>query len=352
MSNALTQQKRGGNNVAVRTFTSVKEMMSDPAVKAQIGRALPKHMTLERMMRIAISAVEKNPLLKECEPQSVGLSIIRAAEMGLEVDGWEGHLVPFKDHNVQKCQFIPDYKGLVKLCYQSELVLEIQAEVICENDEFDYQKGTDSFLTWKPAQSDRGQMLGAWAGAKMKGGGFPFIVMWRDEIMQHKAKSQSSKSSFSPWNKPESEPWMWRKTVVRSLCKFLPRSTQLLDLLRNEDEAESGLDGVLVAGETSDNVIPATSRSEEIARQLSGPETDATPGNDGADQALEDLIEEYRLASLEIRSMIDRDNLTSKAHSQAEAGTLTPAALETIKGYITAGYQAAIQNRGERSIKQ
>ena len=176
-------QKQG--HIAPRTFASVDDLLKDKSVQTQIARALPKGMDADRMMRIAVSAVSRQPLLRQCTPMSVGLSIIRAAEQGLQCDGWEGHLVPYKNKGVYECQFIADYKGMAKLAYQSELVVECHAEVICENDDFDYEKGTNTFLRWKPAQGGRGKMLGAWAGAKLKNGGFPFIVMWRDEIMQH-----------------------------------------------------------------------------------------------------------------------------------------------------------------------
>lgn len=269
MSTAIAT-KRAETTVAPRSFASVDELLKDKAVQQQIARALPKGMDSDRMLRIAISAISKNPVLRDCTPMSVGLSIIKAAEQGLQVDGWEGHLVPFKNKGRMECQFIADYKGLVKLAYQSELVVEIHAEVICANDEFDYEKGTETFLRWKPARGDRGEMLGAWAGAKMKGEGFPFVVMWRDEIMQHKAKSPAGKSDFSPWNTAEGEPWMWRKTALRTLCKFLPRSSQLLELLKHDEAEELGgavVDGVLVA-QSSDPEQPRLSRPEQLARRL------------------------------------------------------------------------------------
>lgn len=238
MSGELAKREESGGSVA--KFESVDQMLKSASVQGQIAKALPKGMDAARMMRIAMTSVAKNPVLKQCTPTSVGLSIIRAAESGLLVDGWEGHLVPFKNKGVWEAQFIADYKGMAKLCYQSELVIEIHAEVICLNDEFDYEKGTGSFLRWRPARSDRGAMIGAWAGAKMAGGGFPFVVMWRDEIMEHKAASPSANSSWSPWNVPSSEPWMWKKTAVRVLCKLLPRSAQLSALLRGEDDDDYG----------------------------------------------------------------------------------------------------------------
>lgn len=39
---------------------------------AQIKAALPKHMTANRMVRIALTATSKNPKLLECTPQRIG----------------------------------------------------------------------------------------------------------------------------------------------------------------------------------------------------------------------------------------------------------------------------------------
>ena len=228
-----------------RAFATVKDLLSDRAVQAQLAKALPKDMDAARMMRIAITATERNPALKDCEPRSVGLSILRAAEFGMAVDGWEGHLVPFKEKGRLKCQFIPDYKGLARLAYQSQLVLELHAEVICEGDFFEWEKGTDTFLRWKPAaDGERGQMIGAWAGAKIRGGGFPFVVLTKADVMRHRACSTSKDSPYSPWNRPDTEPAMWRKTALRELFKILPRSTQLAEVMKAEDADETGRDYV------------------------------------------------------------------------------------------------------------
>lgn len=88
---------------------------------ANLKMALPKHMTTDRMIRIALSAISRQPLLLECTPQSIALALIMASETGLEPNGRDAHLIPYWNKKIQayEAQFQPDYKGLVQLAYRS-----------------------------------------------------------------------------------------------------------------------------------------------------------------------------------------------------------------------------------------
>ena len=66
-------------------------------LQPQLAIALPKHLTPDRMARIALTAMLKNPRLFDCDPASLAGSLLVAAQMGLEVDGREAHLVPFNN---------------------------------------------------------------------------------------------------------------------------------------------------------------------------------------------------------------------------------------------------------------
>ena len=54
------------------------------AYKNEIGRALPKHLTADRMTRIALTCFRTTPALGNCEPASVFAAVIQASQMGLE----------------------------------------------------------------------------------------------------------------------------------------------------------------------------------------------------------------------------------------------------------------------------
>jgi len=251
--------------------------ISDWIKKAEksLKMALPKHMTAERMMRIAISGLSRNPLLLECTPQSIILALINASETGLEPNGYEAHLIPYwnSDRGVREAQFQPDYKGLVQLAYRSGQVISFDADAVYEADEFEYSNGSESILRHRPAdKDDRGALKYAWACAKLTNGGVKFIVLTKAQVMKHKASAKSDKF----WTKHEEA--MWIKTAAKVLTKWIPRSAEMQRAIQLDDQAEMGVpqlpdsgivDGLMAQQQQIDaEPQKPASKSEEIAKRL------------------------------------------------------------------------------------
>ena len=114
----------------------------------EFKKALPKHVTVERFMRVAFMAVRNNPALLECTPESLVSACMTAAQLGLEPDGILGHayLVPFKNNRFNRtdAQFQVGYKGLIALARRSGEVRSIAAHVVHEKDHFDYAYGGEN----------------------------------------------------------------------------------------------------------------------------------------------------------------------------------------------------------------
>ena len=51
-------------------------------VKPQLALALPKHLTADRMARLALTAFSTSPKLQECDPMSIAASIMTAGQLG------------------------------------------------------------------------------------------------------------------------------------------------------------------------------------------------------------------------------------------------------------------------------
>src|SRR5487761_2116965 len=85
-------------------------------LKPQLTAALPKHLTADRMARLAMTEFSTNRALQECSPNSIAASIMTAGQLGLEpgVNG-AGFLIPYKG----TCTFVPGWKGLVDLVSRS-----------------------------------------------------------------------------------------------------------------------------------------------------------------------------------------------------------------------------------------
>lgn len=215
------------------------------AFKKEIAVALPSHLNADRMARIALTCFRQTPALQECEPQSVFACIVMASQLGLE-PGLMGqaYLIPFnkkvKEKNeqgreverwVKECQLIPGYQGLVDLARRSGRIKSLEAHVVYENDHFECNFGINPVLKHEPKwDGERGGLRLAYAVAHLADGGVHVEVMTRAEILAIRDRSQNVQNA-KKWNKKTpwdtDEPQMWIKTVLRRICKFLPKSVEL-----------------------------------------------------------------------------------------------------------------------------
>ena len=62
----------------------------------KITRSLPTHLTAKRFISSTCSYLESHPKIVECDKGSIMDSVIKAAQMGLIIDGVESALVPRK----------------------------------------------------------------------------------------------------------------------------------------------------------------------------------------------------------------------------------------------------------------
>lgn len=214
-------------------------------VSGRLAAALPRHMTAERLLRVAMSAMNRNPKIKKSTLASISDALLKCSEFGVEPNGWEAHLVPYKNtklskkagYDVYEVSLIVDYRGYIKLAYQSDMVSAIQADVVREGDYFCYERGTTSFLKHTPGDDEARQMTHAWAVCNLKNGGAPFIVLNRRQVMEHKSRSMAAKfDKQNFWNNPLDEPAMWIKTAVRVLAKFIPQSQELQAAVLHEND--------------------------------------------------------------------------------------------------------------------
>jgi recombination protein RecT len=210
--------------------------------KSQIAMALPKHMTPDRMMRVAMTEIQKTPALLDCSPVSLVAAVIQASQLGLEIGVLgQAYLVPFKG----SVTLIPGYRGLVQLARRSGEIVSIEARIVHAKDLFTVAYGLNPDLThkpWMPTPDEKvtkegpGPVLCAYACARFKDGGYQFEVMSLRELDAIKTRS---KASSGPWVTDTEE--MYRKTVTRRLCKWLPASIELARALELDNNAEEGL---------------------------------------------------------------------------------------------------------------
>lgn len=192
--------------------------------------ALPKSITPERMMRIAMTAVTKNPQLAACTQASFFGSVLTAAQLGLEVNTPLGHayLIPYKN----ECQFQLGYQGVLELAYRSGKFKRIKAVVVHEGDEFIYSYGINPELIHVPKGS--GMATHVYALYELVSGGYDFEVWTWERVIQHgKTYSKSFNRTDSAWQTAPEE--MAKKTVLLTLLKYAPKAVELAEGIQSDN---------------------------------------------------------------------------------------------------------------------
>lgn len=198
--------------------------------KPALARALPKGLSEERFARILVTNVKMNPGLLKCDPLSFLGAAMQAAQLGLEPGGAlaEAYLVPYG--NV--VTFVPGAPGLIKLAVQSGFVTSVIARTVYEGDEFEYEYGLDEKLVHRRTDDDPGKATHHYAIATMTTGAKEFIVMSQAQIDNHRKKFAKSDKAWRENPEP-----MARKTVVKQLMKFLPKSAEMSAAMNADGKA-------------------------------------------------------------------------------------------------------------------
>jgi recombination protein RecT len=246
------------SNVSKNTLATVQQLLERH--KSQIAMALPRHMTPERMIRVALTCIAQNPLLQMCTPVSLCSAIVQASILGLEPNSELGecYLIPYWNSRINgyECQLQVGYKGHVKLARNSGEIAMIDAQPVYSEDEFEFVKGDTPTLRHKwPKSGMRGELLGYWAGFRTKDGAFNFEYWSLEQIYDHRDRySQSAfvkkKGEFvrdeagnrvlqGAWK--DNPDWMCRKTVLIQVLKLAPKSVQLSTAIALDEKAEAGL---------------------------------------------------------------------------------------------------------------
>lgn len=239
------------------------------ASTSELGKALPSHLSPERLVRIALTNIRLIPDLALCTPESFLGALFTLAQLGLEPVAGRAYLLPYNNKRkmpngeyktTKEVQAIIGYKGLIDLFYRHESALSIDMQTVHANDQFDYQYGTDSFLKHKPSLTDRGEVIGFYAVAKMKGGASIFRFMSRQDAIEHGKKhsktwddKSESFKQYSPWAKEPDA--MCMKTVLIQLAKLIPLSIEMQRAISADETSRDyrkGIDDALDLPVTTD----------------------------------------------------------------------------------------------------
>ena len=212
-------------------------------MKTEIARALPKHITAERMSRIALTALRSTPALLECTTSSVLGSIMSAAQLGLEPNTPLGlsYLVPYG----KTCQLIIGYQGYLELARRSGIVSLPQAMIVRDGDRFKVRLGLNPDIQHEPAEDDLRDSrpwthVYAFAHPLPKDSAPPvFVVLTRAQVMARKNRNGAvRKGRASAWDTDEDA--MAMKTAIRALWRWLPKTAEMATASALDEHADLG----------------------------------------------------------------------------------------------------------------
>ena len=230
--------------------------------KAQITMALPKHLTADRICRIAITEMGRNPKLFECEKTSVLASIVMAAQLGLEpgING-QCYLVPYKG----VCQLIPGWQGFVDLISRAGRA-SVWTGAVRDGDQFSYALGSNPLLEHVPGDDDEGNFTHVYAVGWVKGAQWPVIEVWsRAKVLKHlKAYNKVGNMHYALQNENNLEMY-GRKVALLQVMKYMPKSVELSQAQTLEYRGSEGLQKLTFSteGVTEAEYVDASGESME-----------------------------------------------------------------------------------------
>jgi len=251
------QSARQGNTTGAVSFPAMLEQL-----KGEIARALPKHLSAERMARIALTAFRMNPKLSEVDPRSVVAAVIQSCQLGLQI-------------------------GLMG-----------------------------------EADDERGAIAGFYAVAVFNDGSRTFHALSKEQVEW--VRDHSRGYQMAKKNRKES-PWdthfvpMGLKTAIRRLCNLLPKSPELAMALAMDELNERGKTQNIGMAEAIDGSwAPVIDDESTDAKAKETGAGDQKSGREGGKPPLDLLLTSISQAA----SVDDLDERYAKAEDAADDGDL------------------------------
>lgn len=231
--------------------------------KSQLEMALPKHLTVDRMIRLSLTAFSQNPALQQCSSNSIFSSIIIASQLGLEpgVNG-QGYLVPYNG----TCTFIPGWKGLVDLAQRGGRS-SVWTGAVYEGDEFDYMLGDAPYCRHKPCgEFDSDKLTHVYAIGRVKDSEMPIIEVWPvKKVRAHFVKTVVKGLQPKHYSHKHFEAYA-RKVALLQVLKYMPQSIELSNAMDVSGAQEAGkgvtIDGDFVNVDSNNQEQPEAQHSQ------------------------------------------------------------------------------------------
>jgi recombination protein RecT len=209
-----------------------------------LAEALPKHVSKERLSRVAITALRQNPALLATTPASFFGCMMTAAQLGLEVNSplGQAYLIPRKNGKTGKtdCTMIIGYQGFQDLARRTGEIADIYAEAVYPGDIFEYELGLERKLRHVPAGEEHKdtELTHVYAVVKLKSGATSFVVLRKSQVEKYRKRGASGAGVKTPWDSDYEK--MAKKTAFRQLFAWIPKSAEMVTAMTLDEAPEIG----------------------------------------------------------------------------------------------------------------
>lgn len=219
------------NQIVTQEPTSLRQQVDK--MRPEFAKTLPSHINADKFTRDLQTVLNLNPDLANASPKSIFASALKAAADGLSLDGREAALV-IRNVNVgtkdakkweKQATYLPMVQGLMKLARNSGEISSLTAQVVYANDKFTYTMGDDERIEHIPAgiTEEQGLPVAVYAIAKLKDGTVIREVMRKSAVLSIGGQGSNS-WQYDPGKGQNFAEW-WRKTALRRIAKYIPRSS-------------------------------------------------------------------------------------------------------------------------------
>ena len=239
--------------------------------------ALPRQMDVNKFISVAKLTLNKNPKLLQADKTSLMQTFMKAAQDGLYLDGREAAAVQYGN----QVNYLPMVEGVIKLMHNSGLIKTISAEVVYENDCFEYELGSNPHVKHIPLLvGNRGNRICVYCYVQTANDGEYIEIMNMDDLDKCKQQAKGASSPHSPWVKWFDQ--MAKKTVIHRIAKRLPKNDAISSVVRIEEDTDF---------KQAVNVTPTPDKQEQPLSRLK----EATGmAKEEVDQAADNVINNYR----------------------------------------------------------
>lgn len=183
-------------------------------------------ITFTRECGFALQQINANKMLLEADKTSIMQAVYNVALTGLSLNPVMklAYLVPRKG----KCVLDPSYQGLTKLIADTGSVKTIYSYPVYKGDHFEVQMGTSIEIKHIPKFLPNAEIEKFYAVAILPDNSVQFEVMTAEQVNEIRDKSEGYKAFKSGsaksaiWN--DHYPEMGRKTVIKRLTKYIPKT--------------------------------------------------------------------------------------------------------------------------------